>query len=80
MARLTPDQLQAIDSALNQVRTEMVAAFEKHRPMHSPHEGYGVILEEVDELFDEVKANNLPRAKEEAVQVAAMATRFIVDL
>ena len=57
-----------------------------HRPMRSAHEGYAVILEELDELWDEVKKNpsKHPRLKEamrsEAIQVAAMAVRFIIDV
>lgn len=46
---------------------------------NSPHEGYAVIKEEVDELWDAVKANDLTAARIEAVQVAAMALRFLTD-
>jgi len=45
----------------------------------SPHEGYGVILEEVDEFWNEIKSNNLVDARHEAVQVGAMILRFIVE-
>jgi len=50
---------------------------------HSHHEGYAVIQEEVDELWDVIKCKkthpNLNEAlKQEAVQVAAMALRFLV--
>lgn len=50
---------------------------------NSAHEGYAVILEELDELWDEVKGNDLKRnerMRAEAIQVAAMAIRFIEDL
>lgn len=55
---------------------------EKYRkPFNSTHEGYAVLLEEVDELWDEVKSNGSnERLKAEAVQVAAMAIRFIQEL
>lgn len=43
------------------------------------HQGYAIILEELDEMWDEIKANNQVRAVEEAVQVAAMAISFIAD-
>ena len=50
----------------------------------SPHEGYAILLEEVDELWDEVKGKRDPetmaRMKKEAVQVGAMAVRFLVML
>ena len=48
---------------------------------HSAHEGYGVLLEEVDELWDAIRANDRGAhgMDKEAVQVAAMALRFLVD-
>lgn len=61
------------------VRRELARAVDKFRPMASPHEGYAVILEEVDELWDAVKRGNMDAMREEAVQVAAMAVRFLVD-
>lgn len=50
--------------------------------MASPHEGYAVILEELDELWDEVCAQScdLAKARKEAAQVAAMGIRFLMDL
>ncbi len=53
-------------------------------PFNSAHEGYAVILEELDELWDEVKKKQAERSsetlKKEAVQVGAMAMRFLVDI
>ena len=46
----------------------------------SPHEGYAVIKEELDELWDDVKRNNIEDACHEAAEVAACAIRFIIDL
>ena len=50
----------------------------------SPHEGYAILLEEVDELWDEIKGNKKPgaheRMRDEAVQVGAMALRFLAML
>lgn len=61
---------------------ELYKAQQKHAPMHSPHEGWAVIWEELDELWDEVRAQKPDRAKmrKEALQVAAMALRFISDV
>jgi len=54
----------------------------KKFPRHttSAHHHYAVLLEEVDELWDAVKTNNIPHAKKEAVQVAAMAIRFLMEV
>lgn len=51
-------------------------------PMHGPHEAYGVILEEVDEFWDEVKKKHPSREemRKELIQVAAMCLRAIIDL
>ena len=67
---------------LEEVGAELLKATIKHRPMTGPHEGYAVILEELDELWDEVKAQvHDPAAmRKEALQVAAMAVRFIADV
>lgn len=52
--------------------------------MNSAHEGYGVLMEEVDELWDHVKTRqknrDLAAMRAEAVQVAAMALRFAHDI
>lgn len=67
--------------ALAKIRVEYERAAARYGPFHSGHEGYAVIREELDELWDEVKSTDgLGRACEEAVQVAAMALRFLVDL
>ena len=68
---------------LEDVRAELARAERKHRPMHSPHDGYATILEEMDELWDEVKAQNGGRnadARHEAIQVAAMGVRYVLDV
>jgi len=53
-----------------------------HPPMHSLHEGYALILEELDELWEKIRlAKNIddrPQGiTEEAIQIAAMALRFL---
>jgi hypothetical protein len=44
--------------------------------MASAHEAYGVLLEEVAELLDAIRANNAHLARDEALQVAAVAIRL----
>ena len=76
------ERMAAIDGVLAEVRAEIARAVAKHPPMNSPHEGYAVILEELDELWEEVKGNRGRdlSALEEAVQVAAMGVRYVADL
>ena len=49
---------------------------------NSTHEGFAVLKEEVDELWDEVKRKypSKEHMREEAIQVAAMCVRFINEL
>ena len=65
------------------IQAELETATSSFGSFNSAHEGYAVLLEEVDELWDEIKADKLPGARErqvaEAIQVAAMAARFILD-
>ena len=65
---------------VQEVLAELDIATAKFGSFNSSHEGYAILKEEVDELWDEVKANRPNRAREEAVQVAAMAIRFLIDL
>lgn len=60
---------------------ELMSSFEGYpRSWLSLEEGAWVLGEEVDELWDEVRHNRIGCARAEAVQVAAMAVRFIADL
>lgn len=69
---------------LEAVEAETVRASGLHLPFRNAHEGYAVILEEVDELWQEVKkrqgTRNHAAMLTECLQIAAMATRFAVDL
>jgi len=59
---------------------EVMRAKEKFKDdFHSHHEGFAVLKEEVDEMWDDVKADRKKEAVMEAVQVAAMAIRFIAE-
>lgn len=77
---------------LEAVEIEITRAKAKHPgDFHNAHEAYAVLLEEVDELWEEVKKNPAKmntievlnwRQKKytEAIQVAAMAIRFAVEV
>lgn len=64
------------------VATELARARTKHAPMGTIHEGYAVLLEEVDELWAEIKRRNPDRSDilGELVQVGAMCQRFAEDV
>lgn len=69
-----------LQDALSAVEAEVIRATARYGSFNSAHEGFAVLLEEVDELWDEVKANNRSLQREEAIQVGAMAVRFLMDL
>lgn len=65
------------------VKQELSTARQVHYPIRSLHEGFAVLLEEVDELWQEIKKKysrfNREHVLEEAVQVGAMAQRLAED-
>jgi len=69
-------------AAVLAVTDELESALAKFPPLNSPHEGKAVIEEELDELWQHVKANTgrSPEARREAIQIAAMALRYALDL
>lgn len=69
-----------VEQATALVLQELEDATEKFGAFNSAHEGWAVIKEEMDELWDEVKRNDRARQIEEAIQVAAMALRYLVDM
>jgi hypothetical protein len=66
---------------LDMVEHELRRAVETFPAFNSPHEGWAVIHEELEELWETVRANGGrgEAAAMEAVQVAAMALRFVLD-
>lgn len=68
----------------DEILDELAQARLKHpEKFNSSHEGYAVILEEMDELWEQVRTQNggdKEKMKREAVQIAAMSIRFIQDL
>jgi len=76
--------------ALTEISLELEKATKTFPPFRSYHEGYAIIKEELDELWESIKARKPStqyiehqadtHIKKEAIQLAAMATRFIIDL
>jgi len=68
----------------HEVLLETLRAIRKFPPFNSAHEAYAVILEELDEVKVEVwkkkNARDPKKMKREAIQAAAVAVRFVVDL
>lgn len=79
---MTRRDYEKLDGVLSEIRSEVIRAMTKHPPLNSPHEGYAVILEEVDELWDEVKPDRGRglNAHVEAIQVGSMAVRYVLDI
>lgn len=73
-------------NALLDVAVELATATAMHGSMCSGHEGWAVIKEELDELWEEVrkqkpgKETDIAAMRKEAIQVAAMAVRFVEDV
>jgi len=67
---------------------DMLAEFHRASKLypnfHSNHEGYAVIKEEVDELWDEIKKSKdvrgNDRIRQELIQVGAMVMRYLNNL
>lgn len=78
------NDVQRVQAAILLIRQELNRAIAKFPPMQSAHEGYAILVEEVEELWHEVKQsqkfNNQFELRDEAVQVAAMSIRFLIDI
>lgn len=72
------------EQAVQLLVEEYGRATKKFKPFNSAHEGYAVMLEEMDELKTEVWKRPAKRdpaqMRNEAAQVGAMALRFLIDL
>jgi hypothetical protein len=66
------------------VDIELKKARQNHGPQSSYHEGYAVLLEEVDELWDEVRKKSTKRSHTatlaELVQIASCAQKMAEDV
>lgn len=73
------------DDNIEDLVREFRAAKAKFPRFNSAHEGFAVLLEEVEELKAEVfkggtKPRSVARMRREAIQVGAMALRFLNDV
>lgn len=69
---------------LEAVYDELESAQKNWPAFNSAHEGFAVLLEEVDELKAHVwtnqKRRDIDAMRKEAIQVAAMAARFAIEV
>jgi hypothetical protein len=84
---LTPEKEQRIQEIAAEVVAEVTRATRMFEPLNSPHEAEGVIREEFEEFWDEVKAYNprknrdtRPAMRTELIQLAAMSVRAVLDV
>lgn len=75
-----PDYKHSPVKILQEVHDELLRATGKFGPFTSAMEGLAILEEEVDEFKHEVRHGTKERAREEAIQVAAMAVRYIKDI
>ena len=80
---LEASEVSELSPFLRQVEIEMICARERFAPINSAHEGFAVMLEELDEFKAEVwKKQHERRPKrmlDELIQLAAMAARTAED-
>lgn len=74
--------LSVVGELAAEVLAELAEARQRFAPMHSPHEGISVIHEEFRELREHVYAETgrSAEARAEAIQLAAMAMRYALEL
>lgn len=79
-----------VNLQIDRIRGELGRAMKLHAPMNSPHEAYAVILEEIEEFWDDVKINpkkldehekakRIAHMQMELLQIAAMCIRTTID-
>lgn len=75
----------AADDAVEELKSALKLNVEQFQlGFSSPHEAYAVLLEEVEELWQEIKKKSalrdVERMKAEALDIAVVALRIIMDI
>ena len=77
----TVARLEDMEVFLHEIEDEYIRARQKFDAFNNAHEGYAVMLEEVDEVWSEVKhKTTYQHFREELIQVAAMAMAMALEL
>jgi hypothetical protein len=73
---------ESYQQVLDEVLDELLRARAIHPPFRSLHEAYAVILEELDEVWAEIKAKkpDYDKLRVEGIQLCAMTLRFVTEL
>lgn len=68
-----------METIIKHVLNEVEKIQKEHSPYHSIHEGYAIMLEKFDELWNEIKQEdpNYTRIYNEAEQVSCASLRFM---
>ena len=73
-----------LGKSIKTIITEYNRSIMKNAPFHSTYEGWALIKQKVDNLWEEIKKEEATGSREammkEAAQIGAMAMRFIIDL
>lgn len=81
---MTPTKNDLIVENMLEIEIECKNAMFNWPEFHSAHEGFAVLAEEVDELWEIVrqkpKDRTLAKMKTECIQIAAMALRFATEI
>lgn len=81
---LSRDKQDLMESNVESIVNECQNAMFNWPEFHSAHEGFAVLAEEVDELWEHVKTNHkkqdISKMKTECIQIAAMALRFATEI
>ncbi len=80
--KFSPAYINKMNSMLEEIKIEYLSARTVKGEFNSLHEGYAIIKEEFDELWEEIKLKNPNQLnlQKEAVQVGAMVLAFLVEL
>ncbi|MDH3637909.1 MAG: hypothetical protein OES09_05535 [Gammaproteobacteria bacterium] len=66
-------------AVLRAITDEARGSWAKFGPYQSTHEAFGVLAEEVAELLEAIRQNNIGAVRVESIQVAAVALKLAVD-
>lgn len=67
------------DHSIKSLQAMLVREFHDHPPIASQHEGFALLQERMETLWDAIKRRERAEAVAEAFSVAAVAMRFVIE-